>query len=60
MMDKQERAAYRPIPAGHVRVREGQIQPTDMCLSVYQGVWVRADSPMWLNQSDVDTVDRLW
>lgn len=48
-MDKHERSMYRPIPDGHVRVKEGKIQPDDLCLSVYQGVWVRADSPLWLS-----------
>lgn len=52
-MDKAERAMYKPLPVDTVRVCEGEILPTDLCLSVMKGEWLRADDPRWLHPATV-------
>lgn len=48
-MDKAERAMYKPVPDGYVRIKEGPIQPTDLCLSVFEGKWLEFGSTDWLS-----------
>ena len=47
-MDLNLKHFYKPLPSGTVRVKDGPILPTDLCLST-TGDWIRFDSPLWIS-----------
>jgi hypothetical protein len=48
-VDKWEREACQSIPAGHARIRTGELRADDLVWSWTTKEWLRADDPEWFD-----------